>query len=134
MGLLYDSYTEKINPIKNLPQSLSVNSLPTTSPVPTSEADAYRAAINTPFQANRTPQVQDIYTGAADAYKKAGGGWGGAGLAVLAGLGKLGEVINTSTGSKILAGTSGNPYLAEDRKSTRLNSSHSGESRMPSSA
>ena len=26
------------------------------------------------------------------------------------------------------------PYMGEDRKSTRLNSSHSGESRMPSSA
>lgn len=91
----------------------SVPKLPDTSPVPSTEAAAYRAAINTPFTANPTPQIQDIYTGASDAYKKAGGGWGGAGMAVLTGLGKLGEVMDTSTGNKILAGMSSNPYLAE---------------------
>ena len=36
--------------------------------------------------------------------------------------------------SEILANLSVSPDTALDRKSTRLNSSHSGESRMPSSA
>ena len=115
MGALYDAFNDKVmkNQMNNLPPSLSLTQLPASSPVPTSEAEAYRQAINTPFTVQPTPQVQDIYTAAAKANTDAGGGWGGAGLAVLAGLGKLGQVIHTSTGNKLLAGMAGNPYLAE---------------------
>ena len=43
-------------------------------------------------------------------------------------------VANTTIRSKINSEQSAIMAMKEDRKSTRLNSSHSGESRMPSSA
>ena len=45
------------------------------------------------------------------------------------------EIINPSTGDTIAEAPNGTQAdVDRDRKSTRLNSSHSGESRMPSSA
>ena len=66
----------------------------------------------------------------------------GLGLAILGGLrdgfGALNRffdaVLQRSTAARPVPMPDGPPVALEDRKSTRLNSSHSGESRMPSSA
>ena len=45
-----------------------------------------------------------------------------------------GNVFSINSLNTIIANAMESSKLGEDRKSTRLNSSHSGESRMPSSA
>ena len=105
MGNLMDAYNAAKE--KNKAQIPEIASLPATY------APAYYEAMGKTYEAPKTPEVSDIYTTGRDAYKKAGGGWKGAGMALLAGLGKTGEVFSTETGQKIAAGLSSNPYLAE---------------------
>ena len=58
------------------------------------------------------------------------GGTGALGRAVIGALRKAGAICHVPN----LIAAELDDFRSEDRKSTRLNSSHSGESRMPSSA
>ena len=76
------------------------------------EEATYRANVTTPTTIPQPAGIQDIPGAVSAAYKAAGGGVGGVGAGALAGLGKAGEFIATRTGQNILAGSTGNPWLA----------------------
>lgn len=88
-----------------------------TSPIALQNANApslpagyvadYMAATSTPSVQERPGAYQAI-TGA---FKDAGGGWKGAGMAALTGLGRLGEFVSTKTGQQLLSGTTNDPYM-----------------------
>ncbi len=71
----------------------------------------YDTFLETPTKSYKTPGIEDIYPAVSEASK--GGGIKGILKGSLAGLGKLGEVMNTSTGQKIMAGLSNDPYMGE---------------------
>ncbi len=81
--------------------------------MPPEIAKNYYENVSTPTSVSAPAGIQDIPGAVSKAYKSAGGGWKGAGLATLAGLGKLGEFMGTKTGNQIMAGLADNPYLAQ---------------------
>lgn len=89
------------------------NDIDSNTMLPAGYATAYYEAMGKPYASDRTPEIGDIYTSAKEAYGKAGGGWKGAGSAILSGLGTAGRVLSTETGSNIMAGLQSNPYMAK---------------------
>lgn len=77
------------------------------------EEAAYKAYLGTPVKPYKVPGVEDLPDTIGSAYKGAGGGIKGVALGALSGLGKIGEIMNTSTGQKIMSGMTGNPYLGQ---------------------
>jgi hypothetical protein len=87
--------------------------IPEVAAMPKSYAPAYYEAAGKEYSAPAPTSPADIYTASRDAFESAGGGWKGAGMATIAGLGKVGEFLSTKTGNQIMAGSTGNPYLAQ---------------------